>query len=89
MTYTPTIDGTILSATSAMRLIPPMITTPTSTSKTRSPTSSPKNEAKAIETSPDSTGWNVHYYSRSGGIVVSPAALGRAGSDVQPSVRLR
>ena len=38
--------------------------------------------------SADSTGWNVHYYSRSGGIVVSPAALGRAGSDVQPSVRL-
>jgi Tol biopolymer transport system component len=36
----------------------------------------------------DSTGWNVRYYSRSGGIVVSPAALGRPGSEVQPSVRL-
>lgn len=38
--------------------------------------------------SADSTGWNVHYYSRSGGIVASPAVLGRVGSDVQPSVRL-
>ncbi len=37
----------------------------------------------------DSTGWNVRYYSRSGGIVLSPAALGRPGSEVQPSVRLR
>ena len=38
--------------------------------------------------SADSTGWNVHYYSRDGGIVVSPAVLGRTSSDVQPSVRL-
>jgi Tol biopolymer transport system component len=38
--------------------------------------------------SPDSTGWNVLYYSRSGGIVISPAPLSRTSSDVQPSVRL-
>ena len=39
--------------------------------------------------SPDSTGWNVHYYSRDGEVVVSPDPLGRTSSDVQPSVRLR
>ena len=39
--------------------------------------------------SPDSTGWNVHYYSREGEVVVSPAPLARTSSDVQPSVRLR
>jgi Tol biopolymer transport system component len=38
--------------------------------------------------SADSTGWNVHYYSRAGAVVISPAALGRSSSDVQPSVRL-
>jgi Tol biopolymer transport system component len=36
----------------------------------------------------DSTGWNVHYYSRSAAIVISPDVLGRTSSDVQPSVRL-
>lgn len=36
----------------------------------------------------DSTGWNVHYYSRAGAIVISPPVLGRTSSDVQPSVRL-
>jgi Tol biopolymer transport system component len=38
--------------------------------------------------SADSTGWNVHYYSRTGGVVVSPALLGRTSSDLQPSARL-
>lgn len=38
--------------------------------------------------SADSTGWNVHYYSRDGKVVVSPSLLGRTSSDVQPSVRL-
>jgi Tol biopolymer transport system component len=36
----------------------------------------------------DSTGWNVHYYSRSGAVVISPDVLGRTSSDLQPSVRL-
>jgi TolB protein len=38
--------------------------------------------------SADSTGWNVRYYSRDGGVVISPAELARTSSDVQPSVRL-
>jgi len=38
--------------------------------------------------SPDSTGWNVRYYSLDGGVVIQPVALARVGSDVQPSVRL-
>jgi len=38
--------------------------------------------------SPDSTGWNVRYYSRAGGLVVKPPQLAGADSDIHPSVRL-
>jgi TolB protein len=38
--------------------------------------------------SPDSTGWNVRYYSRTGSLVVKPSQLAGAGSDIHPSVRL-
>jgi Tol biopolymer transport system component len=38
--------------------------------------------------SPDSTGWNVRYYSRVGGVVIKPSLLTGTGTDLQPSVRL-
>jgi len=38
--------------------------------------------------SADPTGWNVHYYARNAGAVISSAALSSDSSDVQPSVRL-
>ena len=38
--------------------------------------------------SPDSTGWNVRYYSRAGSQVVMPSQLAGTGTDLHPSVRL-
>jgi len=38
--------------------------------------------------SPDSTGWNVRYYSRSGSLLVKPSQLAGTGTDIHPSVRL-
>ena len=38
--------------------------------------------------SPDSTGWNVRYYSRAGGLVVRPPQLAGIGTDIHPTVRL-
>jgi TolB protein len=38
--------------------------------------------------SPDSTGWNVRYYSRAAGQVVKPSQLAGTGTDIHPTVRL-
>jgi Tol biopolymer transport system component len=38
--------------------------------------------------SPDSTGWNVRYYSRAAGQVIKPSLLAGTGADIHPSVRL-
>jgi Tol biopolymer transport system component len=38
--------------------------------------------------SPDSTGWNVRYYSRTGSLVVKPSQLASTGTDIHPSIRL-
>jgi Tol biopolymer transport system component len=38
--------------------------------------------------SPDSTGWNVRYYSRTGSLLVKPPQLAGVGSDIHPTVRL-
>ena len=38
--------------------------------------------------SPDSTGWNVRYYSRTGSLLIKPSQLAGSGSDIHPSVRL-
>jgi Tol biopolymer transport system component len=38
--------------------------------------------------SPDSTGWNVCYYSRAGGLVVKPSPLAGIGTDIHPTVCL-
>ena len=38
--------------------------------------------------SPDSTGWNVRYYSRTGSLLVKPSQLAGTGTDIHPTVRL-
>lgn len=38
--------------------------------------------------SPDSTGWNVRFYSRAGNVLIKPPQLASTGADIQPSVRL-
>lgn len=38
--------------------------------------------------SPDSTGWNVRYYTRTGNQLITPSPLAGTGSDIHPSVRL-
>jgi Tol biopolymer transport system component len=38
--------------------------------------------------SPDSTGWNVRYYSRNQSLLIKPSQLAGTGTDIHPSVRL-
>jgi Tol biopolymer transport system component len=38
--------------------------------------------------SPDSTGWNVRYFSRTGSLLVKPSPLAGTGTDIHPTVRL-